>query len=174
MPEFDHTRVGDADRTDALDRLGSQFADGYLDIREFEERTARAAVAKTRGELSALFDDLPDEPHSPNAPEAPALPAVTADSELAEKLTAKRKMDTAQVITGVLGAAAFFTLQFGFDLDNAWMVWPVMGLVMVMWYTVFDISDEEEDVLEEIQEKERKERAERLKIAYERRKELGK
>lgn len=102
------------------------------------------------------------------------MPAVPADSELAEKLTAKRKMDTAQVITGVLGAAAFFTLQFGFDLDNAWMVWPVMGLVMVMWYTVFDISDEEEDVFEEIQEKERKERAERLKIAYERRKELGK
>lgn len=174
MPEFDRTRVGDADRTDALDRLGSQFADGYLDIREFEERTARAAVAKTRGELSALFADLPDETRSPYAPEAPALPAVPADSELAEKLTAKRKMDTAQVITGVLGAAAFFTLQFGFDLDNAWMVWPVMGLVMVMWYTVFDISDEEEDVLEEIQEKERKERAERLKIAYERRRELGK
>lgn len=174
MPEFDRTRVGDADRTDALDRLGSQFADGYLDMHEFEARTARAAVAKTRGELSALFADLPDETRSPYAPEAPALPAVTADSELAEKLTAKRKMDTAQVITGVLGAAAFFTLQFGFDLDNAWMVWPVMGLVMVMWYTVFDISDEEEDVLEEIQEKERKERAERLKIAYERRKELGK
>lgn len=174
MPEFDRTRVGDADRTDALDRLGSQFADGYLDMHEFEERTARAAVAKTRGELSALFADLPDETRSPYAPEAPALPAVTADSELAEKLTAKRKMDTAQIITGVLGAAAFFTLQFGFDLDNAWMVWPVMGLVMVMWYTVFDISDEEEDVLEEIQEKERKERAERLKIAYERRKELGK
>lgn len=174
MPEFDRTRVGDADRTDALDRLGSQFADGYLDMHEFEERTARAAVAKTRGELSALFADLPDETRSPYAPEAPALPAVPADSELAEKLTAKRKMDTAQVITGVLGAAAFFTLQFGFDLDNAWMVWPVMGLVMVMWYTVFDISDEEEDVLEEIQEKERKERAERLKIAYERRKELGK
>lgn len=174
MSEFDRTRVGDADRTDALDRLGSQFADGYLDMHEFEERTARAAVAKTRGELSALFADLPDETRSPYAPEAPALPAVTADSELAEKLTAKRKMDTAQVITGVLGAAAFFTLQFGFDLDNAWMVWPVMGLVMVMWYTVFDISDEEEDVLEEIQEKERKERAERLKIAYERRKELGK
>lgn len=174
MPEFDRTRVGDADRTDALDRLGSQFADGYLDMHEFEEHTARAAVAKTRGELSALFADLPDETRSPYAPEAPALPAVPADSELAEKLTAKRKMDTAQVITGVLGAAAFFTLQFGFDLDNAWMVWPVMGLVMVMWYTVFDISDEEEDVLEEIQEKERKERAERLKIAYERRKELGK
>lgn len=174
MSEFDRTRVGDADRTDALDRLGSQFADGYLDMHEFEERTARAAVAKTRGELSALFADLPDETRSPYAREAPALPAVTADSELAEKLTAKRKMDTAQVITGVLGAAAFFTLQFGFDLDNAWMVWPVMGLVMVMWYTVFDISDEEEDVLEEIQEKERKERAERLKIAYERRKELGK
>lgn len=173
MPEFDRTRVGDADRTDALDRLGSQFADGYLDMHEFEERTARAAVAKTRGELSALFADLPDETRSPYAPEAPALPAVTADSELAEKLTAKRKMDTAQVITGVLGAAAFFTLQFGLDLDNAWMVWPVMGLVMVMWYTVFDISDEEEDVLQEIQEKERKERAERLKIAYERRKELG-
>ena len=59
---MDEVRVGDAERSEALDRLGTLFADGYLDVGEFEERTGQAAVARTRGELSMLFDDLPAAP----------------------------------------------------------------------------------------------------------------
>ena len=33
---MDEIRVGDAERSDALDRLGTLFADGYLDVGEFE------------------------------------------------------------------------------------------------------------------------------------------
>ena len=47
---MDEIRVGDAERSDALDRLGTLFADGYLDVGEFEERTVQAAVARTRGQ----------------------------------------------------------------------------------------------------------------------------
>jgi len=164
---MDEIRVGDAERSDALDRLGTLFADGYLDVGEFEERTGQAAIARTRGELSALFDDLPAEPATLEKREP-------SEVELEEKLAAKRKMDTAIYTTLIGGLAIFFVLQLGFDLDYAWVVWPVVGILAVAWYTVFDISDEEDEILEELLEKERTDRAERLKLAAKRRRELGK
>lgn len=164
---MDEIRVGDAERSDALDRLGTLFADGYLDVGEFEERTGQAAVARTRGELSVLFDDLPAEPVT--------LEKRTASEvELDEKLAAKRKMDTAIYTTLIGGLAVFFVLQLGFDLDYAWVVYPVVGILVFAWYAVFDISDKEDKILEELLEKERSDRAERLKLAAERRRELGK
>lgn len=164
---MDEIRVGDAERSDALDRLGTLFADGYLDVGEFEERTGQAAVARTRGELSMLFDDLPAEPATLEKREP-------SEVELEEKLAAKRKMDTAIYTTLIGGLAVFFVLQIGLDLDYAWVVWPVVGILAVAWYTVFDISDEEDEILEELLEKERTDRAERLKLAAKRRRELGK
>lgn len=164
---MDEIRVGDAERSEALDRLGTLFADGYLDVAEFEERTGQAAVARTRGELSMLFDDLPAEPV--------ILEKRTASEvELDEKLAAKRKMDTAIYTTLIGGLAVFFVLQLGFDLDYAWVVYPVVGILVFAWYAVFDISDKEDKILQELLEKERSDRAERLKLAAERRKELGK
>ena len=164
---MDEIREGDAERSDALDRLGTLFADGYLDVGEFEERTGQAAVARTRGELSVLFDDLPAEPVALDKREP-------SEVELEEKLSAKRKLDTAIYTTLIGGLAVFFVLQIGLDLDYAWVVWPVVGILAVAWYAVFDISDEEDEILEELLEKERSDRAERLKLAAERRKELGK
>lgn len=164
---MDEIRVGDAERSDALDRLGTLFADGYLDVGEFEERTGQAAVARTRGELSMLFDDLPAEPVTLEK-------RVPSEVELDEKLAAKRKMDTAIYTTLIGGLAVFFVLQLGFDLDYAWVVYPVVGILVFAWYAVFDISDKEDKILEELLEKERSDRAERLKLAAERRKELGK
>ena len=164
---MDEIRVGDAERSNALDRLGTLFADGYLDVAEFEERTGQAAVARTRGELSMLFDDLPAEPVALEK-------RAPSEVELDEKLAAKRKMDTAIYTTLIGGLAVFFVLQLGFDLDYAWVVYPVVGILVFAWYAVFDISDEEDKILEELLEKERSDRAERLKLAAERRKELGK
>ncbi|WP_288865950.1 DUF1707 domain-containing protein [uncultured Corynebacterium sp.] len=164
---MDEIRVGDAERSDALDRLGTLFADGYLDVGEFEERTGQAAVARTRGELSVLFDDLPAEP-------AALEKRAPSEVELDEKLAAKRKLDTAIYTSIIGGLVVFFVLQFGLDLDYAWVVWPVVGMLTVAWYTVFDISDEEDEILEELLEKERSDRAERLKLVAERRTELGK
>ena len=114
-----------------------------------------------------LFDDLPAEPATLEKREP-------SEVELEEKLAAKRKLDTAIYTTLIGGLAVFFVLQIGLDLDYAGVVWPVMGILAVAWYTVFDISDEEDEILEELLEKERTDRAERLKLAAKRRKELGK
>jgi uncharacterized protein DUF1707 len=69
-----HLRVSDAERQAVADRLGEHFAEGRLDQAEFDERAGRAMSAKTRADLSGLFDDLPElntRPHS-GAPAGPA------------------------------------------------------------------------------------------------------
>jgi hypothetical protein len=65
-----HLRVSDAERQAVADRLAEHFADGRLDQAEFDERVGRAMNAKTRADLSGLFDDLP-ETGAPAMPEHP-------------------------------------------------------------------------------------------------------
>jgi hypothetical protein len=77
-------RIGDTERQSALTALGDHMSAGRLDIDEYGDRTAQVATAKTRGELLALFNDLP-APHpgfgmaprpAPQAPQpAPPMPA---------------------------------------------------------------------------------------------------
>jgi len=52
-------RVSDAERDVTLRTLGDHAAVGRLTLDELEERSGRALVAKTRGELAALTHDLP-------------------------------------------------------------------------------------------------------------------
>jgi hypothetical protein len=55
-------RVGDAERHSAVTALGVHLANGRLKPAEHEKRCVLADIALTRGELAALFADLP-EPH---------------------------------------------------------------------------------------------------------------
>ncbi|MBP2339161.1 hypothetical protein JOF41_005339 [Saccharothrix coeruleofusca] len=52
-------RIGDAERAQALELLGEHLGEGRLDVEEYGERSARVSTARTRGELMALFADLP-------------------------------------------------------------------------------------------------------------------
>ncbi|MFD7659458.1 DUF1707 domain-containing protein [Actinosynnema sp. NPDC059797] len=52
-------RIGDAEREHALELLGTHLGEGRLTVDEFGERSARVATARTRGDLCALFADLP-------------------------------------------------------------------------------------------------------------------
>lgn len=71
-PEF---RISDAEREEAIDALGTHMRDGRLDIDEYGDRTARATAAKTRGELVALFSDLPEPRPAMLREHLPAPPA---------------------------------------------------------------------------------------------------
>ena len=65
-----HLRVSDAERNTVAEQLGTHYGDGRLDQAEFDERVDRAMKAKTRADLSGLFDDLP-ETGAPAMPERP-------------------------------------------------------------------------------------------------------
>jgi len=55
-------RIGNQQREEAISALNDHFAAGRLEIGEYEQRVGYATAAQTAGELSALFQDLP-QPH---------------------------------------------------------------------------------------------------------------
>ena len=76
MSESDESlRVSDAERDVTLRTLGDHAAVGRLTLDELEERSGRALVAKTRGELAALTTDLPA-----GGVEAGGSPAMSRDA----------------------------------------------------------------------------------------------
>jgi hypothetical protein len=65
-------RVSDAERDAAAGELREHFASGRLDQEELDERLSRALTAKTRGDLTALFTDLPSSGRDWSGPAGPA------------------------------------------------------------------------------------------------------
>lgn len=59
MTDGDELRIGTAEREAAVKILGDHMAEGRLALEEYEERTAAALEARTRGDLRPLFKDLP-------------------------------------------------------------------------------------------------------------------
>ncbi|WP_243867174.1 DUF1707 SHOCT-like domain-containing protein [Actinophytocola oryzae] len=68
-------RISDSEREDALGKLGEHMSAGRLDIDEYGERSAMVATAKTRGELLALFGDLPEPKPTFGQPSQGSAPA---------------------------------------------------------------------------------------------------
>lgn len=52
-------RIGDTERAEIAEVLGTHYSDGRLDDQEFRERMDQAMSAKTRGDLGGLLSDLP-------------------------------------------------------------------------------------------------------------------
>lgn len=153
-------RVGDADRSAALERLGTYFADGYLDLQEFDDRTGRAATARTRADLEAVFADLPQQRQETN-------------TDIAAMLALRRKRDITCALVGVAGFVTFLLLQFVMAPAFAFIAFPITSALIGITYMSFGISDEEEKELARLDKQAKRERAERLRVAGERRKELG-
>lgn len=57
-------RIGDREREQAVGHLGKAFAEGRLDLAEYDERVASAYAAKTANDLLHLTADLPQHPSS--------------------------------------------------------------------------------------------------------------
>jgi hypothetical protein len=118
-------RIGDTERESALTALGEHMSAGRLDIDEYGDRTARVSTAKTRGELIALFDDLP-QPHprfgTALPPPPPATPLSQPMPQQQAQVPAQRSgpqishriMSAAVPIAGLLAVALFFTTHLWF------------------------------------------------------------
>jgi len=63
-------RASDADRDAVVTDLSMHFEAGRLTAGELDERTGRALVARTWGELGELVADLPAARPAPRAPAA--------------------------------------------------------------------------------------------------------
>jgi hypothetical protein len=77
-PGSSDIRIGDREREQAITVLGEHYTAGRLDIDEYGERTAKVTAARTRGDLAAVFTDLP-EPHPTLSPPSAATAPRAAD-----------------------------------------------------------------------------------------------
>lgn len=112
-------RVGDAERTSALDALGEHMATGRLDLDEYGTRSAQVTQARTVADLQALFRDLPaPHPALPGAAARPApapfaAPAVPVSGATVarrdDRTPAQRVAAVATALSGVLALVLFFT-----------------------------------------------------------------
>ena len=124
-------RIGDTERESALTALGDHMSSGRLDIDEYGDRTARVAAAKTRGDLLALFGDLP-EPHPKFGVPSPAsaLSTPVADSQQPVPMNngmpfPQRLMAAAVPLAGIAAVVLFFTF-------NTWLFFLLPAAVMVL------------------------------------------
>jgi hypothetical protein len=112
------TRVGTAEREQAIVLLGESWRAGRLDPAEHERRVTKAKAAVTQADLDALFADLPPAGASPE----PAR-AISA-SGAAGFLSGKR--DTIMALTPFAALLLFF-------ITGTWLWFlmvPVMGILL--------------------------------------------
>ncbi|HAT1170491.1 DUF1707 SHOCT-like domain-containing protein [Corynebacterium striatum] len=162
-------RVGDAERHNALDLLSTHFANGLIDINEFEDRTGKAAVARTRSEIASLFEDLPDNPIAEVAP----FKESEAQAELDRLQRRGRLVHRIDAVIWSVTMILFFLGLFVLDLNYFFFIFPIAGIASWGVREAVKLSDDDEKLYEELKKKEDKDRAERLRLAAERRKELG-
>ncbi|HZK32243.1 MAG TPA: DUF1707 domain-containing protein [Corynebacterium sp.] len=174
MANTPEQRAGDGDRSLALDRLGQYFADGYLDIGEFEKRTGAAAVARTRGEIDALFTDLPAQSATTAelAATGPA-PELSAQRELDEVMSRGNKIRRLDAAIWAVALILFFVGTFVASIPFAWVVFPIGAFASWGMRAALKVDDSDEELFAELSQQESQERAERLRRAAERRRELG-
>lgn len=79
MTEAQASRITVAERERALEQLSHHLGTGRLSLTEFDERSAIAAAATTKGQLAELFVDLPGT--------TPAAPQVHTDNRLRQLST---------------------------------------------------------------------------------------
>jgi len=122
-------RIGDTERESALSALGDHMSAGRLDIDEYGDRTARVAAAKTRGDLLALFSDLP-APHPKfgvaTAAQAPAVASNAAPVPASNGMPLPQRLMAAAVPLASIAAVVLFFAM------GTWLFFLIPAAVMVL------------------------------------------
>ncbi|MDO4685184.1 MAG: DUF1707 domain-containing protein [Corynebacterium sp.] len=126
----EHVRISDAERTQAMELLGTHFAAGRLTLPEYEERCDRIVSATTRGEVTVLFRDLPD---------LSRLPATTSgraysvdEIEHLRKRNAKPKAGIVALTTiGTLGTV--MALDFIAGINAPYLLFLIPAVIVLLY-----------------------------------------
>jgi hypothetical protein len=123
-----NVRIGTTEREEAIRALAEHMAEGRLDVAEYDQRCGLVTAAKTRGELAAIFDDLPAP--NPMRVEQPApVPVPVAAHPLIER---EHKSRTTAVVIGafVFAIAAIVTVTA--IMGEWWALIPALLLIAIL------------------------------------------
>lgn len=133
-------RVGDAERQQAIDLLGEHWRAGRLGPGEHEARTTQAFSAVTRGDLDALFADLPEPRPTTPGTVAPTYGAATVPTPTPTTGVTPapdrpsfldRRRDTIMAVTPFVALILFFAT----DTWLWFLAIPLMGALLYTGHT---------------------------------------
>jgi hypothetical protein len=133
-------RVSHAERQEVADRLSKHYGDGRLDEEEFNERLDKAMKAKTRADLSGLFDDLPDSGEPRTSAMTPAQPVVRQPRRHSSlpRIVFLAFVAIVAIMVGQALAGPLFAFPFHAGIwPWGWgfhMPWLLIGLVVFLWW----------------------------------------
>ncbi|OBI25342.1 DUF1707 domain-containing protein [Mycobacterium sp. E2238] len=113
-------RAGDRDRERAAERLGQAFAQGYLQLDEYEQRMQAVFGTHTTEELTQLLADLPLERIRRADPRRRAARIEAARRGVRLHLAAYLAMTVIVLTVWAAVAAATGATYF-------WPIWPILG-----------------------------------------------
>jgi hypothetical protein len=137
-------RVGNAEREAAVAALNEHWQAGRLDPAEHERRTTAAYAAVTRGDLNALFADLPggDPAAQPLATPAPVQGRIVNEAYEGSSSQIEPQGGSglfppnswiAQHRDALMGVTPFVALACFFVFNRSWLWFlliPVAGIVL--------------------------------------------
>jgi Domain of unknown function (DUF1707)/2TM domain len=106
-----HLRVSDTEREQATRSLREHTTAGRLTMDELDGRLETALAARTRGELAALFEDLPAQPRREPNGHARA-------KALGVRIHAAAYLSVSLAMIAIWAAT---------DTGYFWPVWPILG-----------------------------------------------
>lgn len=109
-------RIGNAEREEVVTQLQTAFAEGRLEVAEFDQRVSQVYAARTAGELVPLTADLP-------VPAARSQRPVPAPAESDERAPKRSTGDR--------------------TLRAIWQVWATAVLINVVIWAIVSISSQE-------------------------------
>lgn len=132
-------RISNAERDEAIATLGLHMSTGRLDLDEYEERCGRAVTARTRGELEALFADLP-APHPDLSSARPPAQLVQKAGQLVSNPRGGKSGELAETpASSALEVVAGLSLLLGIPgailltvFAGLWWVFIPVGVVLIV------------------------------------------
>jgi hypothetical protein len=128
-------RIADSERENALTVLGEHMSAGRLNIDEYGERSAQVSTAKTRGELRALFSDLPP-PHPQFATGATPAPQPVVPSQTRQVDTGPRNRPTRAVLAGLVPLAIIAAIALDITV-HTWIFFLIPVAVMMFGSSMY-------------------------------------
>jgi hypothetical protein len=131
-------RIADSERENALTVLGEHMSAGRLNIDEYGERSAQVSTAKTRGELRALFSDLPP-PHPQFSTDAAPAPAPQPVVPRQTQQVAGRPPGgvTRAMVAGLVPVAGLIAVVLFLFVHLPWVVFLLPAAVMMFGSSVW-------------------------------------
>jgi hypothetical protein len=124
-------RISDTEREQAIRLLGEHMSVGRLDVDECGERSARAAAAKTRRELTELFADLPGPRPTFGAAAAPA-PAQPPGDRAPRAISHEERMAAQRVWGAMVPLSAILAVVLFFTVAHVWFIFLLPAVVTVL------------------------------------------